>query len=57
MKIRLQCFHPDEETLGEAYDMEEMILAEFDRLVFRCPICKKETFVIFEVETPYQKEK
>lgn len=57
MKIKLQCFHPseDEDKLGEVFDMEEMTLAEFDRFVFRCPDCGKETFLIYEVETPYSK--
>ena len=53
MKLNLQCFHPSEKTLGEAFDMEEMILGEFDRIVFRCPECKKEVFVTWEVERPY----
>ena len=57
MKIKLQCFHPlDSDSLGEAYDMEESILGEFDRLVCRCPKCGKEVFVTYEIETPYQKE-
>ena len=53
MKVRLQCFHTGEENLGEAFDMEEMILGEFDRMVFRCPECKREIFVTYEVENPY----
>lgn len=55
MKIKLKCFHaPDKEGFGEAYDMEEMILGEFDRMVFRCPKCKKEIFVTYEVERKYE---
>ena len=57
MKLILQCFHPSEETLGEAFDMQEMVLGEFDRFVFRCPKCGKEIFVSWEIETPYRKEK
>ena len=55
MKIKLRCFHGPEDdfSLGEAYDMEESILGEFDRMVFRCPECGKEIFVTYEVETPY----
>lgn len=55
MKIKLKCFHPpDQEGLGEAYDMEESILGEFDRMVFRCVKCGKEIFVTYEVERKYE---
>ena len=54
MKIKLRCFHPgDDYSLGEAYDMEESILGEFDRMVFKCPKCKKEILVTYEVEKKY----
>lgn len=55
MKIKLRCFHPpDQEGFGEAFDMEEMILGEFDRMVFRCPECGKEIFMTYEVERKYE---
>ena len=56
MKIKLRCFHKPagSKVFGDAYDMEESILGEFDRMVFRCPKCKKEIFVTYEVETKYE---
>ena len=55
MRIKLRCFHePEDQGFGEAYDREESILGEFDRMVFRCPKCKKEIFVTYEVETKYE---
>lgn len=53
MNLELFCIHGAEEFKGipmKDYKMREMPLWEFERLVYKCPICGKEIFLKIRVD-------
>lgn len=56
LNFNLQCFHHDEEAdTMKAFDMTPSTLLEFDRIVFKCPECEREVFLIITLQSSERK--